>query len=135
MNELLAGTVNDSYTASLIGGRITYDVTNRWSIGGITTLLVGTGGGRQYAYGVEVGYTVMDNLIVGLGYNWRGLNGGDLTGSDYTNRGWVLNVRYKFDEDLFKGSDTSVNRTLNPQGAPSIGSGAAPGNALPPTVR
>ena len=135
VNELLAGTVNDSYTASLIGGRITYDVTNRWSIGGITTLLVGSGGGRQYAYGLEVGYTVMDNLIVGLGYNWRGFNGGDLAGSDYTNRGWVLNVRYKFDEDLFKGSDTSVNRTLNPQGAPSVGTGAAPGNALQPTVR
>jgi hypothetical protein len=135
VNELLAGTVNDSYNASLIGGRITYDITNRWSLGGITTLLVGKGGGRQYAYGLEVGYTVMDNLIVGLGYNWRGFNGGDLQGSDYTNRGWVLNVRYKFDEDLFKGSDASVNRTLDPKGAPSIGSGAAPGNALPPTPR
>lgn len=132
VNELLAGTVNDSYNATLIGGRITYDVTNRWSIGGITTLLVGKGGGRQYAYGVEVGYTVMDNLIVGLGYNWRGFNGGDLAGSDYTNRGWVLNVRYKFDEDLFKGSDASVNRTLDPKGAPAIGSGAAPGNAVSP---
>jgi hypothetical protein len=135
VNELLAGTVNDSYNASLIGGRVTYDVTNRWSIGGITTFLVGKGGAKQYAYGLEVGYTVMDNLIVGLGYNWRGFSDSDLTGSDYTNRGWVLNVRYKFDEDLFKGSDSRVNRTLNPQGAPAIGSGAAPGNALSPTVR
>jgi hypothetical protein len=132
VNELLAGTVNDSYNATLIGGRITYDITNRWSLGGITTLLVGKGGGRQYAYGLEVGYTVMDNLIVGLGYNWRGFNGGDLAGSDYTNRGWVLNVRYKFDEDLFKGSDAGVNRTLDPKGAPAIGSGAAPGNAVSP---
>jgi hypothetical protein len=135
VNELLAGTVNDSYNASLLGGRITYDVTNRWSIGGITTFLVGKGGAKQYAYGLEVGYTVMDNLIVGLGYNWRGFSDSDLTGSDYTNRGWVLNVRYKFDEDLFKGSDSRVNRTLDPKGAPAIGSGAAPGNALPPTVR
>lgn len=132
VNELLAGTVNDSYSAHLIGGRITYDVTNRWSVGAITTMLVGTGGGRQYAYGLEVGYTVMDNLIVGLGYNWRGFNGGDLAGSDYTNRGWVLNVRYKFDEDLFKGSDTGVNRTLDPKGAPAVGSGAAPGNTVSP---
>jgi hypothetical protein len=132
VNELLAGTVNDSYSAALIGGRITYDVTNRWSVGAITTLLVGSGGGRQYAYGAEVGYTVMDNLIVGLGYNWRGFNGGDLVGSDYTNRGWVLNVRYKFDEDLFKGSNTGVNRTLDPKGAPAAGSGAALGNAVSP---
>ncbi len=135
VNETLAGTVNDSYTAALVGGRLTYDVTNRWSVGGITSMLVGSGGGRQYAYGLEVGYTVMDNLIVGLGYNWRGFSGGDLAGSDYTNRGWVLNVRYKFDEDLFKGSDARVNRTLDPKGASTIGSGAAPGNALPPTAR
>ncbi len=132
VNELLLGTVNDSYNASLIGGRITYDVTNRWSIGGITTLLVGKGGAKQYAYGLEVGYTVMDNLIVGLGYNWRGFRDDDLTGSDYTNRGWVLNVRYKFDEDLFKGSDSRVNRTLNPQGAPALGTGAAPANSVNP---
>jgi hypothetical protein len=73
--------------------------------------------------------------MVGVGYNWRGFRDDELTGSDYTNRGWVFNVRYKFDEDIFKGSDTRVNRTLNPQGAPASGTGAAPGNALPPTVR
>jgi hypothetical protein len=132
VNELLLGTVNDSYHAALLGGRITYDITNRWSIGGITTVLVGKGGAKQYAYGIEVGYTVMDNLIVGLGYNWRGFRDDDLTGSDYTNRGWVLNLRYKFDEDLFKGSDSRVNRSLDPKGAPAIGSGAAPANSVSP---
>jgi hypothetical protein len=135
VNETLLGSVNDSYNASLIGARVTYDITNRWSLGGITTMLIGSGGARQYAYGVEVGYTVMDNLIIGLGYNWRGFRDDDLTGSDYSNRGWVLNVRYKFDEDIFKGSDTRVNRTLNPQGAPASGTGAAPANALQPTLR
>lgn len=132
VNELLLGTVNDSYHASLIGARLTYDISNRWSIGGITTLLVGKGGAKQYAYGIEVGYTVMDNLIVGLGYNWRGFSDDDLTGSDYTNRGWVLNVRYKFDEDLFKGSDSRANRTLSPQGSSATGSGAASGNTVSP---
>jgi hypothetical protein len=131
VNELLLGTVNDSYSASLIGGRVTYDISNRWSIGGITTLLVGKGGARQFAYGLEVGYTLMDNLIVGVGYNWRGFRDDDLTGSDYTNRGWVLNVRYKFDEDLFKGSDTRVNRALDPQGTPAFGTGAAPAPVVP----
>jgi hypothetical protein len=126
VNELLLGTVNDSYHATLIGGRVTYDVTNRWSVGGISTLLVGKGGAKQYAYGVEVGYTVMDNLLVTMGYNWRGFRDDDLTGSDYTNRGWVLGVRYKFDEDLFKGSDAKVNRALSPTATPAIGTGAAP---------
>ena len=44
VKETLLGTVDDSYRASLIGARVTYDVTNRWSVGGITTLLVGQGG-------------------------------------------------------------------------------------------
>ena len=126
VNELLLGTVDDSYHASLLGGRITYDITNRWSIGGITTMLVGKGGARQYAYGMEVGYTLMDNLLVTFGYNWRGFRDDDLTGSDYTNRGWVLGMRYKFDEDLFKGSDAKVNRAISPTATPAIGTGAAP---------
>ena len=58
LNELLLGTVNDSYRASLVGARVTYDITNRWSVGGITTMLAGSGGAKQYAYGLEVGYTL-----------------------------------------------------------------------------
>jgi hypothetical protein len=102
VNELLAGTVKDSYRASLAGARVTYDVSNRWSVGAISTMLMVKGGARQFAYGVEIGYTLADNMTVGLGYNWRGFRDDDLTGSDYTNRGWLLNLRYKFDEDLFR---------------------------------
>lgn len=125
VNELLQGTVNDSYSATLVGARVTYDVTNVWSVGGISTLLVDKGGAKQYAYGLEVGYTVMDNLLVTLGYNWRGFRDDDLTGSNYTNRGWVFGLRYKFDEDLFKNGDTKVNRTLSPFAAPIAGANNA----------
>ncbi len=114
VNELLLGSVHDGYRAALVGGRVTYDITNRWSLGAIASVLQGTGGARQFAYGLEVGYIVVDNLYLTMGYNWRGFRDDDLTGSDYTNRGWVLGVRYKFDEDLFKKNDTSANKTLNP---------------------
>lgn len=118
VNELLLRTVNDSYRAQLLGGRVTYDVTNRWSVGGIVSVLEGSGGDRQYAYGLEVGYVVMDNLYATLGYNWRGFSSSGtasgLTGNDYTNRGWVLGMRYKFDEDLFRKSESKVNKTLDP---------------------
>lgn len=94
VNELLLGTVNDSYRAQLLGGRVTYDVTNRWSVGAIFSRLQGTGGDVQYAYGLEVGYVVMDNLYATLGYNWRGFSSSGtasgLTGNDYTNRGGCL---------------------------------------------
>lgn len=118
VNELLLGTVNDSYRAQLLGGRVTYDITNRWSLGGIVSVLQGSGGDKQYAYGVEVGYVVMDNLYATLGYNLRGFassgTAAGLTGNDYTNRGWVLGLRYKFDEDLFKSNDPSANKTIDP---------------------
>ena len=115
VNELLLGTVDDSYHAQLFGTRVTYDITNRWSVGVLGTMLVGKGGARQYAYGVEAGYIVVDNLWVTLGYNLRGFRDDDLTGSDYTNRGWVLGMRYKFEEDLFKSKDPVVNTTVSPR--------------------
>lgn len=118
VDELLAGTVRDAYSASLLGARVSYDITNRWSIGGLFSVLQGTGGGRQYAYGLEVGYVLMDNLWATLGYNWRGFRDQDIS-SEYTNRGWVLGMRYKFDEDLFRGRDASVNKTLTPGAAPT----------------
>ena len=110
VNELLLGTIQDNYYAQLLGARVTYDITNRWSVGAIATLLVGKGGAKQYAYGLEAGYVLMDNVWVTLGYNFRGFSDDELAGSNYTNRGWVLGVRYKFDEDLFKKSDASVNK-------------------------
>jgi hypothetical protein len=114
VDELLLGSVQDGYRASLVGGRVTYDITNRWSLGGIMSVLQGSGGAKQYAYGLEVGYILVDNLYLTAGYNWRGFRDDALTGSDYTNRGWVLGVRYKFDEDVFKKGDPSANKTLNP---------------------
>ena len=118
VNELLLGTVNDSYRAQLLGGRVTYDVTNRWSLGAMVSRLQGAGGDVQYAYGLEVGYIVVDNLYATLGYNWRGFSSSGaangLTGNDYTNRGWVLGLRYKFDEDLFRKNDPATNKTLDP---------------------
>lgn len=113
VDELLLGSVRDQYSASLLGARVTYDITNRWTVGGLFTVLQGTGGSRQYAYGVEVGYVLMDNLWATLGYNWRGFSDQDLS-SEYTNQGWVLGLRYKFDEDLFRGRDAGVNKTLTP---------------------
>lgn len=124
VNEVLLGTVNDSYRAQLIGARVTYDVTNRWSVGGIFSVLQGSGGDKQYAYGLEVGYIVMDNLYATLGYNWRGFassgTAAGLTGNDYTNRGWVLGLRYKFDEDIFRKNDAATNKTINPSVTPAV---------------
>ncbi len=119
VDELIEGVVRDNYTAQLFGGRVTYDITNRWTIGAQASLLQGSGGAKQYGYGLEAGYILVDNVWVTLGYNWRGFSDKDLTASEYTNRGWVLGVRYKFDEDVFKSSDSSTNKTLVPKATPA----------------
>jgi hypothetical protein len=45
VNELLLGTMDDSYHAQLFGSRVTYDISNRWSLGVLGTVLVGQGRG------------------------------------------------------------------------------------------
>jgi hypothetical protein len=113
--EVLEGKVVAPYTASLASGRVMYDITNRWTVGTNLSYLVGSGGTKQYAYGLEAGYTVMDNLWAVLGYTWRGFSDKDLlAGENYTNRGWYVGLRYKFDEDLFGRNDPNVNKTLPP---------------------
>jgi hypothetical protein len=112
VRENLVG-IETSYAASLLSGRVMYDITNRWSVGANLSTLQGRDA-RQYAYGLEVGYTVMDNLWLVGGYTWRGFSDTDLALDNYTNRGWYLGVRYKFDEDLFGAKSPSVNKSLVP---------------------
>jgi opacity protein-like surface antigen len=115
VKENLIG-VQDNYSANLLSGRVTYDITNRWSLGAHVSSLQGRDA-RQYAYGLEAGYTVVDNFLVVLGYTWRGFKDTDLAPENYTNRGWYLGLRYKFDEDLFNSRLPRVNKTLPPSGA------------------
>ena len=70
------------------------------------------GSSVQHAMGVEVGYQLQDNLWLSAGYNWRGFSDRDLSGSDYTNRGVYVRIRFKFDEDLFGRRDSARNPAL-----------------------
>lgn len=117
VDELLVGNVRDRYSAQLLGARVTYDITNQWTVGALFSGLQGRGGALSYAYGLEVGYVITDNMLATLGYNWRGFKDPDLSAGDYTNQGWILGMRYKFDETVFRGSDPAVNKTMSPTAA------------------
>jgi hypothetical protein len=106
------------YNAWMVSGRAVYDITEDWDVGLMVASLQGSPGGgapwtRQYAYGVEAGYLVRQNLWLSAGVNVRGFSDRDLSASEYTNRGVYLRLRFKFDEDLFRGASRSVNRTLD----------------------
>jgi hypothetical protein len=104
---------NDKYNAWMLSGRAIYDVTENWDLGLLAaTLRSSTGSANQYAYGVEAGYLIRQNLWLSAGYNRRGFRDDDLTASEYTNSGFYLRLRFKFDEDLFRSDSKPVNRSL-----------------------
>lgn len=100
------GRVGSSFNAVLLSGRVIYDITENWDIGVLGSTFRGQSGANQYAYGLEVGRLLRQNLWLSAGYNWAGFDGDrDLSGYEYTQRGFFLRLRFKFDEDLFRRDD------------------------------
>ncbi|MBN6149224.1 hypothetical protein JR065_02625 [Xanthomonas sp. AmX2] len=100
------GRVDSRFHALLLSGRVVYDITEHWDIGVLGATFRGQSGGNQYAYGLEVGRLLRQNLWLSAGYNWSGFAGDrDLSGYEYTQQGAFLRLRFKFDEDLFRRDD------------------------------
>ncbi|HET6395583.1 MAG TPA: hypothetical protein VFF91_01960 [Pseudoxanthomonas sp.] len=95
--------VDSRFRAVLLSGRAVYDVTENWDVGVMASTFRGQDGANQYAYGVEIGRLLRQNLWLSAGYNWTGFEGDrDLSGYEYTQQGFYLRLRFKFDEDLFR---------------------------------
>jgi uncharacterized repeat protein (TIGR01451 family) len=112
-----ANNISTSTTTQVLGVRSAWDITRRWDAGLQYYLEWGSNGlsNRQQAVGAELGYLVMKNLWLSGGYNITGFKDADLTGSDYTQRGGYLRLRFKFDETLFKQRhhvDRNADETL-----------------------
>ena len=100
------GRVSSSFDAVLVSGRVIYDITENWDIGVLGSTFRGQSGANQYAYGLEVGRLLRQNLWLSVGYNATGFRGDDdLTGYEYTQQGAFIRLRFKFDEDLFRRED------------------------------
>ena len=113
-NDRFEGGVNDSFRAQLVSGRVVYDITENWDLGLMAAAQFGQRGARQHALGVEAGYLLQQNLWLSAGFNATGFDGdADLAGYEYTRSGVYIRLRFKFDENLFKGRDREVNRSLD----------------------
>jgi hypothetical protein len=113
-NDQLEGGVLSSFRAQLLAGRLVYDFSKRWDFSVLAAVQTGSQGARQTAYGAEVGYLLQTNLWLSAGVNASGFTGdADLAGNEYTRRGVYLRLRFKFDENLFKGGDREVNRSMD----------------------
>jgi large repetitive protein len=86
-----------SYT-DLITARLLYDLSDRFDIGAeyrlLTSHLTDT---RLHGGSVEVGYRIMDQLWLSLGYSFNRFDA-DLAGDSYEGEGPYLKLRFKFDE-------------------------------------
>jgi hypothetical protein len=109
-SDVLVG-VSDTFQAQLLQGRVIYDITNRWDVGLIGSVLFEDTGTRRSGVGVELGRVVSDNLWLSVGFNFKELKDKDIM-TDYSSKGAFLKLRYKFDEKLFKGKNTNTNRFL-----------------------
>jgi hypothetical protein len=98
---------SSNFSAAMLSGRAIYDITSRWDVGVLGSVLQG-GGSRQYAYGVETGFILRRNLWLSAGYNFAGFTDKDLTGNEYTAKGPYLRLRAKFNENFFSGYEDTI---------------------------
>lgn len=84
----------------LTGAELRYDLTEDWDIGGFGSMMRSVNAGvRSYGLGGSVGYKLMDNTWLALGYNLRGMSDRDFSGAAYRARGPYITLRMKIDQD------------------------------------
>ena len=95
-------------TGALLAVRLNWDITHRWDAGLrlLASRAVDDAGSKQtrLGAGLEVGYMVAENTWLSAGYNLWGVKDRDLAVNEYTESGWYVRLRYKFDETLFNGA-------------------------------
>ncbi len=107
------GGIDDNFKGVLVSGRAVWDVTENWDVGALASVFAGQRGARQTALGLEAGYLLAQNLWLSAGYNFSGFSADrQLQGYEYTQPGVYIRLRFKFDEDLFRGQNKEVNRAL-----------------------
>jgi uncharacterized repeat protein (TIGR01451 family) len=90
----------------LTGAELRYDLTEDWDIGGFGSMMRSVSAGvRSYGLGASLGYKLMDNTWVAMGYNVRGMNDRDFAAAGYKNRGPFITLRMKVDQDTFGLND------------------------------
>lgn len=106
-HETFGGGLRHRSRIGLVFMRYTHDLTDRLDLGVHGGVMWQNGlSNRHLALGVEGGYLLSDGVWVSLGYNRFGFRDPDLSGSDYTQRGAYLRLRWKFDENLFRRDET-----------------------------
>jgi hypothetical protein len=96
--DTIDGRSYDGYS-DLTGIEARYDLTRHWDVGAHAGVLHSWNAGQlDYRTGCSVGYAMMKNMWVSLGYNFTGFKDEDFSEADYTAAGPYLKLRLKFDQ-------------------------------------
>jgi len=91
----------DDYSGftDLIGLEARYDLNERWDVG-IRGSVLHSWSANQYDYstGVSLGYNIIDNAWVSVGYNFVGFEDEDFSRGSFTAKGPFVQFRIKFDQ-------------------------------------
>jgi len=95
----------------LIGLEGRYDLTREWDLG-LRSSLLHTWENSQfgYSFGPSVGYNVMENAWISLGYNIVGFHDKDFSAANYTAQGPFVQFRFKFDQNSVKDGLKALNQ-------------------------
>jgi uncharacterized repeat protein (TIGR01451 family) len=90
----------------IASAELRYDLSSRWDVGVRGSVLNSWNSGvHVFGAGASVGYRVMDNTWLSVGYNIKGLNDKDFDGAEYRAGGVYATIRVKFDQDTLKLND------------------------------
>lgn len=96
--ETVDATDYQGYT-DLVGAEIRHDLAADWDIGVYGSMMRSLNSGvRDYGLGASIGYALMDNMWLALGYNVLGMNDRDFSAA-YRARGLFVTLRMKVDQD------------------------------------
>ncbi len=95
----------DSYTGftDLMGLEARYDITRNWDVGVRGSVLHSWNAGQvDYSSGVSVGYAIVKNAWLSVGYNFAGFEDEDFSVGSYTAKGPYVQFRLKFDQQTVR---------------------------------
>jgi len=87
----------------LFGIDTRYDVTKSWELGLQGSLLYAqSANNMDYGFGLYSGHNLFDNMVLTLGYNWKGFEDRDFSLQTYRIEGPYFRFNMKFDQDSLK---------------------------------
>jgi hypothetical protein len=109
VQETVDGNDYSGYT-DLLGVEGRYDITKDWDIGLQSSILHSWNSGQlDYCEGVSIGYNVVQNAWISLGYNLTGFEDKDFSQADFTAQGPFVRFRFKFDQDSVRDAAKWLN--------------------------